>query len=157
MVNRVDDTLIATYQWRSQAPTGWENLQRYRLELGLVVTGLVLAAMIFLHLDRETPAASDIEQSLQTYVQMLRASHSVNGGSLRTEMQADVTGPRVTGLDITEQRRFIDYWTIDATMHVEALMSSPREVPIRLRVAYLDGGWKVLQAEDLSRNAPLRQ
>jgi len=149
--------LIATYQWRSQAPTGWENLLRYRFELGLVVAGLVLAAMIFLHLDRETPTTPDIERSLQTYVQMLRSSRSVNGGSLRTEMQADVTGPRVTGLNITEQRRFIDYWTIDATMHVETLMSAPHEVPIRLRVAYLDGSWTVLQAEDLSRNAPLRQ
>lgn len=121
------------------------------------MAGVALAAMIFLHLDRETPTAPDIERSLQTYVQMLRSSRSVNGGSLRAEMQADVTGPRVTGLDITEQRRFIDYWTIDATMHVEAMMGTPQQVPIRLRVAYIDGGWKVLQAEDLSRNAPLRQ
>lgn len=149
--------MIATYQWRSQAPTGWETLQRYRLELGLVVAGIALALTIFLHLDRETPTAPDIERSLQTYVQMLRSSRSVNGGSLRAEMQADVTGPRVTGLDITEQRRFIDYWTIDATMYVEAMMGASQQVPIRLRVAYLDGGWKVLQAEDLSRNAPLRQ
>jgi hypothetical protein len=149
--------LIATYQWRSQAPTAWENLQRYRFELGLVAAGIMLAVMIFLHLDRETPSVPDIERSLQTYVQMLRSSRSVNGGSLRAEMQADVTGPRVIGLDITEQRRFIDYWTIDATMHVEAMMGSQQAVPIRLRVAYLDGEWKVLQAEDLSRNGPLRQ
>jgi hypothetical protein len=90
-------------------------------------------------------------------VQSLRASRSINGGSLRMEMQADVLGPRVSRLDVTEMQRFIDYWTIDAVMQVEKLGAMPLAVPIRLRIARLDGNWTVVDAEDLARQAPLRQ
>ncbi|HVJ42215.1 MAG TPA: hypothetical protein VM639_11990 [Dongiaceae bacterium] len=149
--------MIATYHWHSQAPTTWENLKRYRFEAMLLAAATVLALLIWFHLDRDTPTATDVERSLQSYVQMLRSSRSVNGGSLRMEMQADIIGPRVTGLTIKEQQRFIGYWTIDAVMRVETLTGLPVDVPIRLRVARQNDNWTVLQAEDLSRRAPLRQ
>lgn len=149
--------MIATYQWQSPAPARWHNLKRYRFEMGLILAAIALAALIFMHLDHDTPTAGDIERSLQNYVQLLRSSRSVNGGSLRMEMQADVVGPRVTQLDITEQRHFIDYWTIDAVMRVEAPARPSTDVPIRLRVAQRNGSWTVLEAEDLSRHTPLRQ
>ena len=132
--------MIATYQWQSQVPSQWENLKRYRFEIGLAVAAVAIILAIWLHLDHRAPSAVDIEQSLQTYVQQLRASRSLNGGSLRLEMQADVTGPRITRLDVTKQQSFIDYWTIDAVMQVEKLGAMPLAVPIRLRIARLDGG-----------------
>jgi len=149
--------LIATYQWQSQTPDTWESLKRYRFELMLAVTAIAVGMLVWLHLDRATPSEADIEQSLQSYVQTLRSSRSLTGGSLRMEMQADVLGPRVSGLDITKSQRFIDYWTIDAVMQVERLGSLPVGVPIRLRVARQDGNWRVVEAEDLARHAPLRQ
>jgi hypothetical protein len=149
--------LIAAYQWQSQAPATWQSLKRHRLELTLAVAGLLLGSLIWLHLDRATPTPADIEQSLQSYVQILRSSRSLTGGSLRTEMQADVLGPRVERLDIHRIQQFMDYWTIDAVMQVDKIGSPSLDVPIRLRVARQDGKWTVVDAEDLARHAPLRQ
>jgi hypothetical protein len=149
--------LIATYQWQSQAPDVWDSLKRYRFELLLAVTAIAVGMLIWLHLTRATPTAADVEQSLQTYVQALRSSRSLTGGSLRMEMQADVLGPRVTRLDVNKTQQFMDYWTIDAVMQVEKLGNLPVDVPIRLRVARQDGAWMVVDAEDLARHAPLRQ
>lgn len=149
--------MIATYHWRSQAPDPWATLKRHGLELGLAIAGLALAWLIWTNMDHDTPRPGDIEQALQTYVQALRSSRNLNGGSLSLEMQADVVGPRVSHLDITEQQRFASYWTIDAVMQVEQMGSLPIEAPIRLRVARLNGVWTVIQAEDLARHIPLRQ
>jgi len=126
--------VIATYQWQSQAPTTWENLRRHRFEFGLAVSALALGLLVWTQIDRDTPTDQDIEQSLQTYVQAIRASRSINGGSLGMEMQADVTGPRVSSLDISQQRQFINYWTIDAVMHLDSVGAPAQDVPIRLRV-----------------------
>lgn len=149
--------MIATYHWRSQAPDPSAMLRRHALELGLAIAGFALAWLIWTHMDRDTPRPADIEQALQSYVQTLRSSRNLNGGSLSLEMQADVIGPRVSHLDITEQQRFVSYWTIDAIMQVEQMGTLPIEAPIRLRVVRLDGVWTVIQAEDLARHTPLRQ
>lgn len=130
---------------------------RYRFEFGLILTVIAFALAIGLYMDRATPSVTDIERSLRSYVQQLRSSRSLSGGSLRLEMQADVIGPTISHLDITDERSFIDYWAVDAVMQVEELGIMPKSIPIRLRVAQRDGAWTVLDAEDLSRHVALRQ
>jgi hypothetical protein len=149
--------MIATYQWRSQAPDPLAGLKRHRFELGLAIAGLALGLLIWTNMDRATPNQTDIEQALNSYVQSLRASRSLNGGSLSLEMQADVVGPRVARLDVTHQHQFASYWTIEAVMEVDQVGAVPIEAPIRLRVAQFDGAWRVVDAEDLARHMPLRQ
>jgi hypothetical protein len=149
--------VIATYQWRSQTPDPWAGLKRHRFELGLAIAGLALGLLIWTNMDRATPSHDDIEQALDNYVQSLRSSRSLNGGSLSLEMQADVVGPHVARLDISRQQQFASYWTIDAVMEVDQVGRLPIEAPIRLRVARRDGAWVVVDAEDLARHMPLRQ